>query len=244
MLFLKQNGYRLLRTIGVGIIGIFSVFICILSFEVDYMDISKTSPVTMFSTMLSLVIIAYVWLRFEVLKEEYWQLHQGSIAYIEKISKEKWLIFNKQFLASILLSLPTLGLQSGLVWIVTIFKPEISPEYTGGIAYFVMGIINFFIQRIYLFNFRADNYAWQISCYSLITLGSTGLSMIFIDLAIESNFWILQAIPGVSLLLNKSIELFGLKIVATTLFSILFGWLPYLGNKNMTFRKRNKISNP
>lgn len=227
---LKRGGNNLAlftKTVVAGVIGIFSIFVGIVSWNSDILftlDVPH-SRVIIFSWAIAIATIIYFFSRWKNISTEYLDLHIRYLKCIDTYSS--W----KRFFASIPLNGFTSAIQFGMIWTMEVFRPEVPPEWVTGTTFLIVSVLNFFILRIFLFNYRHDNYAWQGISYTLITLGTVGFNMLLVWYLTSFNFW--PILPLVEFIVRK----LGPAMTAQIIFSLTIGALPYKAHEKITFKK-------
>ena len=218
---LKRGGNNLalfLKTVGVGVIGIFSIFVGVISWDSSF-------DVIIFSWAIAIAVITYFGVRWKTISVEYLDLHERYLKCIDKLSS--W----RRFLASIPLNAFTSLIQFFMIWTMEIFRPEVQPEGVTGTTFLVVSVLNFFILRVFLFNYRHDNYAWQGTSYVVITALTVLANMGFVWCLTTYNFW------PIGTIIHPVVEKIGQAMTAQILFSCSVGALPYKAHEKITFKK-------
>ncbi len=224
-----RNGGLFVRTIGVGTIGIFSAFTCVLSFRTQMLFTGGGDmfQVSIFSGFIAIVVISYFVFRWEAVKHEYTDLHIRYLNWINtRSSFQRWLV-------SVPMSF-SLSLSQFLLIMIMKYFTRLSGGAIADITLAIVGIINFFMMRTYLFDYQRKNYFFQFSSYIIISVVSLFVNYHVVNFLEKSQFWILQPVGEI---LTTFLDA---TVVAQLLASALFGWVFYKAHEKITFRKKEE----
>lgn len=218
------------RVFFLGLIGIFSTFSFLVSYQPTYgfYFITEIPSVAIYSFLSMVSISFYFQIKWDVITYEFKTL---SDEYLSWISKQKSFTV---FLVSIPVNLVISLCQIGLIEIILRFT-SYSIATASDISLFFVNVLNFFIIRTYVFRYEGKDYVRQAVLYTVISLIGLIINYQAVQVIVNNFYWVDNVLFGFP---NIIAEIIGYKSTPQIITSALIGWVWFLCHKKITFRKR------